>query len=118
MFYDNFKYLCDKRGEKPYSVLKNLGSNSASIIEQWKKGSVPRQAMLEKIAAYFNVSIDFLLTGEEKKPFASERLSPTERKLISAFRSLPNQAQGAVLTLLQPHSAPKEEAPDSPGSSK
>ena len=66
MFYDQFILLCEKTGEKPYSVTKALGIKSTSIVEQWKKGSTPRQHVLESVADHFGVTIDYLLTGEEK----------------------------------------------------
>lgn len=68
MFYDRYKELCQKRGKKPYSVPIELGAKSGDCVDQWKKGSVPRQQMLKKIADYFDVSIDYLLTGEQKTP--------------------------------------------------
>lgn len=66
MFYDQFKKLCDERGEKPTPVAKSLGCSSSNVA-MWKKGSVPRTAVLNKVADYFGVTTQYLLFGEETK---------------------------------------------------
>lgn len=104
MFYDNFKYLCDQRGERPYTVVKSLGAKSAHAIEQWKRGSIPRQPMLEKIAAYFDVPIDFLLTGKENSPEAeASRLSENEEMIFKLLRTRKDRdaAGASVIAFLQ-----------------
>lgn len=101
MFYDTYLALCKRAGEKPYSVPLALGAKTNACVDQWKKGSVPRQPMLEKIAEHFNVSIDYLLTGEEKQPAVSEGLSEDEVMLLDLFRSLPEDERQSVLLLLR-----------------
>lgn len=120
MFYDQFETLCKQTGERPYTLARKLGVASSSIISQWRKGSVPRQPMLEKIAEHFNVSIDYLLTGKEKQPAASGKLfenlhihseekqpaissglSEDEVMLLDLFRSLPEDERQSVLLLLR-----------------
>ena len=52
-----------------YKVSKETGI-ATSTLSDWKKGrSTPKQDKLQKIADYFNVTIDYLLTGNnpEKK---------------------------------------------------
>lgn len=70
MFYDVYKKLCDENGEKPYQLPLKLGAKSNSMVAQWKKGSLPRSEMLQKIAEYFKVTVGFLMDGEtdEKNP--------------------------------------------------
>lgn len=70
MFYDRFIELCDKKGVKPSRVAIEKGFNKGSITS-WKKNAEigkdvkPTTEILEKIADYFNISIDELL-GNEK----------------------------------------------------
>lgn len=69
MFYERYLKLCEKTGDKPYSLPLKLGAKSNSIVDQWKKGSLPRSEMLQKIADYFEVSVGYLMGYEdEKKP--------------------------------------------------
>lgn len=67
MFYDIYEQLCNEFGEKPYSLPVKLGAKSNSVVAQWRKGSIPRSDMLNKIANYFGVSVGYLLGKEDKK---------------------------------------------------
>lgn len=65
MFFDVFKNLCTMHGISPNGAAKALGLSSA-IVTKWKKtGAVPKGETLNKIADYFNVSVDYLLGSEE-----------------------------------------------------
>lgn len=101
MFYDIYAELCKKAGEKPYSVPLLLGAKGNDCVTQWKKGSTPRQPMLQKIADHFGVTIDYLLTGKEKSPGAeAPELTREEIDLLTAFRSLPPEDRAFVLRQL------------------
>ena len=43
-----------------------MGLSRTSVVK-WKAGSVPTGATLNKIAAYFGVSVDYLLGNEQKE---------------------------------------------------
>lgn len=65
--YEIFEQLCEKSGVTPYRVCKETGITTATI-SNWKAGRyTPKQDKLQKIADYFNVSVEYLMTGEEKK---------------------------------------------------
>ena len=66
MFWDIFYNLCNERGVKPNAVCKELGFSNATATH-WKAGKTPKSDTIQKIAAYFGVSTDYLLTGEEQK---------------------------------------------------
>lgn len=71
MFFDVFRELCDKKGVSPSRAALECGL-SKSAVSQWKiRGSSPKFEQLSKIAAYFGVSVDYLL-GNEEKPAATE----------------------------------------------
>ena len=71
MFFDVFRELCDKKGVSPSRAALECGL-SKSTVSQWKtRGSSPKFEQLSKIAAYFGVSVDYLL-GNEEKPAATE----------------------------------------------
>ena len=65
MFFTKFKELCSKMNTTPTAVVKELGY-STNKVTAWKHGSIPNLEVAAKIAQYFNVSTDYLLTGEEK----------------------------------------------------
>lgn len=63
--YDVFERLCSKKGVTPYRVCKETGLTT-STISNWKAGRyTPKQDKMQKIAEYFGVSVDYLMTGEE-----------------------------------------------------
>lgn len=60
MFYDNFIALCTEKAVTPSAVMRAIGLNKSSA-SYWKKGSTPSTETLQKLAEYFNVSVDYLL---------------------------------------------------------
>lgn len=67
MFWKFFLKLCEKNGEKPNPVAKKLNISSGSVTN-WKKGVVPQDTTLIKIADYFGVTVDYLLGKEDERP--------------------------------------------------
>ena len=63
--YEVFSKLLQERNVTAYKVAKETGVLQ-STLSSWKTGrSDPSKENLMKIAAYFGVSIDYLMTGEE-----------------------------------------------------
>lgn len=87
MFYDNFKKLCDERGEKPTPVAQKLGYTSATVV-RWKKGATPRPAIVQKVADYFGVTPQELLFGNSKTPLVHADEEALNEELISRLVSL------------------------------
>ena len=67
MFYDLFKLLCDEKGVSVSKACIEMGL-SRSIAAKWKNTRTnPSAEVLPKIAKYFGVTTDYLLTGEQTK---------------------------------------------------
>ena len=70
--YEIFAKLLEERGVTAYKVSKATGI-AGSTFSDWKSGrSTPKQDKLQKIADYFGVSVDFLITGKEEAAVAQE----------------------------------------------
>lgn len=70
--YEIFAKLLEERGVTAYKVSKATGI-AGSTFSDWKSGrSTPKQDKLQKIADYFGVSVDFLITGKEETAVAQE----------------------------------------------
>lgn len=78
MFYDVYADLCSNAGKKPSVVAAELGINKSNVSNWKNNGYTPRGDALQKIADYFNVSTDYLLTGEQKEKAASPTNSPSD----------------------------------------
>ena len=112
MFYNIFLRLCANKNVKPNNVTKALGLSNATATD-WKKGSIPRDVTLQKLADYFGVSVDYLLGKEQEKKTSAKvltpavSLSPRETAVIIAYRTHPNE-QPAVDKLLDVPATPEE----------
>ncbi|WP_167957926.1 helix-turn-helix domain-containing protein [Anaerosporobacter faecicola] len=63
--YEIFEKLLKSRGITAYKVAKDTGITTATLTS-WKQGKyVPKQDKLQKIADYFNVSVDYLINGKD-----------------------------------------------------
>lgn len=63
--YSIFEKLMQNKGVSPYKVSKDTGVTQ-STLSDWKRGrSTPKTDNMKKIADYFGVTVDYLVTGEE-----------------------------------------------------
>lgn len=67
MFYDRFKQLCDIKGVSCNKAALEIGLSNATPTKWKKTGATPVGETLDKIAAYFGVSADYLLGKKNKK---------------------------------------------------
>ena len=91
--YSVFEQLLQKFGVTAYKVSKETGVTQASL-STWKTGkSTPSSETLQKIADYFGVTVDYLMTGkkpEEKKPELSPR---DERDIAKDLNKIMNKIE-------------------------
>lgn len=67
IMYEIFSQLLQKFGVTAYKVSKATGISQSSLSD-WKLGKVtPKTENMKKIADYFGVSVEYLMTGEEKE---------------------------------------------------
>lgn len=65
--YEIYCKLRDEKGLKDADVVRKTGITK-STFSDWKSGrSKPKNDKLQKIADFFNVSVDYLMTGREKE---------------------------------------------------
>lgn len=71
-FIDSFKKICQQRGVSPTAVIKSIPISPSSLAG-WDAGREPRNSSILKIANYFGITIEELLSGEIKeKPIVGE----------------------------------------------
>lgn len=63
--YEIYAKLKEAKGVSDYQVAKEIGL-SRSMFSGWKNGAFePKYETLQKIADYFNVSVEYLRTGKD-----------------------------------------------------
>lgn len=79
--YEIFAQLLEQRKLKAADVCKGTGLPS-SLFSEWKRGkSTPKADKMKKIADYFNVSVEYLMTGEKKEDSAGYYLNEETARL-------------------------------------
>ena len=95
---DRLFELMNERNLKPSQVTKDIGIANSSFSD-WKKGKgSPSLDAVTKLAAYFNVSVDYIVNGIETTSL--ELSSQNEIVLIQNFRKLTPTLQSKLLIYL------------------
>ena len=80
---DRVKKLCISKGTSQSKLEQEIGiSRGASY--KWKNSS-PSMEILKKLADYFNVSVEYLITGQEKEGGENYYLNEKTRELAKAI---------------------------------
>lgn len=96
-FKENFIRLCNEKGDAPTYVCAKIGLSNATF-SCWTDESVPRKATLMRIADYFGVTVDYLVSGEERTEPA---LSDAEKRCVELLKKIPQQNQETALRILE-----------------
>lgn len=114
MFYERLTMLCKERGISISALLNTLGLSKTNN-KNWREGRAPSAENLERIAKYFNVSVDYLLGRDEiKNRSVSEEIeriiklmeeSEDFKKYVEVYLQLSPEGRkklGAFLDLISP----------------
>ena len=93
MFYERLSALCKQKGMTPTGLVLKLGLSNATAAK-WKKGSIPNGVTLQKIAAFFEVPIGYLL-GEN-----AYQQPEQDNSIQQAYNKAPEDIKKAVRKLL------------------
>lgn len=80
MFYDIYVELCQAKGVKPGAAAEACGINRSNVSLWKSRGYTPRSDALNTIAAYFGVSVDYLLGKEKTSQDESREVSDDDIK--------------------------------------
>nr|DAE92797.1 MAG TPA: helix-turn-helix domain protein [Ackermannviridae sp.] len=104
MFWDNFVRLCNQAGKYPNTVAAEVGVKSTGTVTGWKNGANPRQTVLLKLADYFGVTVEYLLTGEQKEnptSVAADGVDELDKEAMNIMHQLPPEKRAAGLAMLR-----------------
>lgn len=99
MFYENFAMYCKKLGKSESAVAKAIGRDSKTVTG-WKKGAVPYNSTLKKLADYFGVTVEDLLT-DKKEPAGQGGLDEQMQMIVDLLNDATQEERDAVETLLR-----------------
>lgn len=72
MFYDLYSDLCKERGVSLNKAASEMGLSNSTVTKWKKTKATPSGDTLSKVAEYFNVSMDFLLSHSTEKAPATQ----------------------------------------------
>lgn len=103
--YSNIHALCEKEGIKDGTLCANIGIRR-SFLSELKAGRTKSLSaeVLSKIAAYFNVSVDYLLTGEQKENPPQQPQSEVDvavERIRKKLESMPKEQREALMNLIE-----------------
>lgn len=93
MFWNIYSSLCSSNDTSPSAVAIAIGLSN-SIATKWKNGAYPSGDILVKLSEYFNVSVDYLLTGKEN--YSHQELSEDKQELLDLYNCLSERNQGKL----------------------
>lgn len=85
-FVERIKELLKEKGENPAILLKAIGLPKNSITNWEQRGNIPAADIVFKIANYLNVSMEYLVTGEENKSDDFKKLKDFTVDELKFFR--------------------------------
>lgn len=109
MFFDNFVRLCEQKGVKPSRALTDAGVPK-SAYSYWRaeagigNDAKPTNQNAVKLAQYFNVSVDYLLTGEQKENPPQQPQSEVDaalERIRKKLESMPKEQREALMNLIE-----------------
>lgn len=104
---DRINLLQQQSGMNQKDLARAIGL-SLSIFTIWNKGNAkPGLKQLVKVAQYFNVSLDWLVFGDDapdndlKNVIKIDFTDPSEKNLVNKFRELPDYCKIKLLSYLE-----------------
>lgn len=109
MFFDNFVRLCEQKGVKPSRALTEAGVPK-SAYSYWRteagagNDAKPTNQNAVKLAQYFNVTVDYLLTGNQKENPPQQPQSEVNaavERIKRKLESMPKEQREALMNLIE-----------------
>lgn len=95
--------LMDSKGIKGNALADELSVNISTISRILKGTQIPNAETLHRLSQYFNVSMEFILKGEDatfQNCIGEKKLNKKENEFIDHFRELPPEDQDELLAIL------------------
>ena len=100
--FDRVKELCELKGISVSQMEKEIGISQGAAYK-WKVSS-PSQKMFEKLSNFFNVSVDYLITGEELVQIEKPQIPDYDKdtmEMIRLFSKLNKEQKNSILAMMR-----------------
>lgn len=101
MFYERLQQLIKEKGITQKQMCEDIQINK-NLPKYWKDNNThPNKTILNSLASYFDVSVDYLLGNTDiKKENSPTEMSAEEQEIIEMWKSLPLEKREAFKSLL------------------
>lgn len=108
-FFDNFVRLCEQKKVKPSRALTEAGVPK-SAYSYWRSeagagnDAKPTNQNAVKLAQYFDVTVDYLLTGNQKENPPQQPQSEVDvavERIRRKLESMPKEQREALMNLIE-----------------
>ena len=96
---DRIKKLCKLKGITLSRMEKDIGLSQGAAYK-WKNSS-PSLEVLEKLSYFFNVSVDYIMSGNEKEKPEIPTFEPEHLELIELYSKLNKEQKAAIINMLR-----------------
>ena len=104
IFYERFADLCVKKDVSQSRAAMDVGLSNAAA-SGWAGGNKPRETTLRKLAAYFDVPLEYLKCEDEQKENPTTQIGSevdeTTRELMKIWNAIPHEEQRRYLSVLK-----------------
>lgn len=94
--YERIFSLLGKEKSRQVELSKAIGVSNKTISAWKTRGSDPAAKLISAIADFFNVSVEYILTGEEKADYQPSNLGDDQKELLSVYDELDNEGKSIV----------------------
>lgn len=115
--YEIYQRILDEKGLKNADVARATGISNMTLSD-WKRGkSVPKADKMKKIAEFLNVSVDYLMTGNDvqfivetaKKDVLLTTMPNRVKEYALKLAEMPKEQQEQIMSLIDMLSDRKDE---------
>lgn len=103
--YENIEKLCKQRGVNVTTMCKESGASRGSLtdLKNGRKQTLKYET-LDKIASYFETSVDALVSGEQKENPLQQPQSEVDaavERIRRKLESMPKEQREALMNLIE-----------------
>lgn len=102
MFFERLQQLIKEKGITQKQMCDDIQINK-NLPKYWKDNNThPNKTILNSLASYFDVSVDYLLgITDIKKEITPTEYSEGEQALIELFNKIPKEKKELVLNMIK-----------------